>query len=609
MNKLSIKKVFVLSSVLACSTGLASASLANETNPASTDETASVASLTGETDSTSPYSTFQVVQTEEESAQGQVTSVSQLSDVQPTDWAYQALQSLVERYGCIAGYPNGTFRGNRAATRYELAAALNACLDQISDRFATKEDLEAVKALQEEFKAELATLKGRVDSLEARAAVLEAQQFSTTTKLVGEVIFQGVQGTNARPIPAGWEAVDQAFGQAGIPLFAPATGDNFTFLSRATLNFLTSFTGKDLLVTSLQAGSYDIPGIGSTPLFGGIFQSTAASLAPSFNQATSAPNSFGLYYLGYRFPILNDKGTVYTTLVGGELSDFTDTLNPNFDSDGQGALSGFGIRNPLYRQISGRYGGNSSGTGLGVNYNFSDKLSLSVGYLAPSGDAADSVLNSSSDSAGLFGGSYAAMAQLTFKPTKSLGLGLTYVRSYADNAFDLNLGGGSGSFRANNPFLSVPTSANSAGFQFSWNATPRFALSGWAGATFANAETSGTVISNLAPTPANPLGQSVNFQAGSDATIVNFALAASFPDLFGKGNMGGLIFGMEPQVISSSVANNTDPDMNFHIEALYRFRVNDNISITPGIIAVINPEGNSNNDPVIIGTVRTTFSF
>ena len=64
---------------------------------------------------------------------GQVTSVSQLSDVQPTDWAFQALQSLVERYGCIAGYPNGTFRGNRSATRYEMAAALNACLDQISD--------------------------------------------------------------------------------------------------------------------------------------------------------------------------------------------------------------------------------------------------------------------------------------------------------------------------------------------------------------------------------------------------------------------------------------------------------------------------------------------
>ena len=32
----------------------------------------------------------------------QTTSVSKLSDVRPTDWSFQALQSLVERYGCIA---------------------------------------------------------------------------------------------------------------------------------------------------------------------------------------------------------------------------------------------------------------------------------------------------------------------------------------------------------------------------------------------------------------------------------------------------------------------------------------------------------------------------
>ena len=57
----------------------------------------------------------------------QVNSVSQLSDVKPTDWAFQALQSLVERYGCIAGYPDGTYRGNRATGRYEFAAGLNSC--------------------------------------------------------------------------------------------------------------------------------------------------------------------------------------------------------------------------------------------------------------------------------------------------------------------------------------------------------------------------------------------------------------------------------------------------------------------------------------------------
>jgi hypothetical protein len=55
------------------------------------------------------------------------------SDVVPTDWAYQALSNLVEQYGCVAGYPNGTFRGNRAMTRYEAAALLNACLDRVTE--------------------------------------------------------------------------------------------------------------------------------------------------------------------------------------------------------------------------------------------------------------------------------------------------------------------------------------------------------------------------------------------------------------------------------------------------------------------------------------------
>jgi hypothetical protein len=104
----------------------------------------------------------------------QITSVSQLSDVQPTDWAFQALQSLVERYGCIAGYPDGTFRGNRALTRYEFAAGLNACLDRVNELIATattqgvtREDLVTLQRLQEEFATELVTLRGRVDTLEA----------------------------------------------------------------------------------------------------------------------------------------------------------------------------------------------------------------------------------------------------------------------------------------------------------------------------------------------------------------------------------------------------------------------------------------------------------
>ncbi len=84
----------------------------------------------------------------------QVTSVAQLSDVKPSDWAFQSLQSLVERYGCIAGYPDKTYRGNRSMTRYEFAAGLNACLDRINDLIAAstanlvkKEDLATVRTL------------------------------------------------------------------------------------------------------------------------------------------------------------------------------------------------------------------------------------------------------------------------------------------------------------------------------------------------------------------------------------------------------------------------------------------------------------------------------
>ena len=62
----------------------------------------------------------------------QVTSVTAFSDVQPTDWAYQALQNLVEQYGCVAGYPDASFRGNKSISRYEAAALLNTCLDSVT---------------------------------------------------------------------------------------------------------------------------------------------------------------------------------------------------------------------------------------------------------------------------------------------------------------------------------------------------------------------------------------------------------------------------------------------------------------------------------------------
>ena len=137
----------------------------------------------------------QRVQVEDENLQ-QVTSVSQLADVKPTDWAYEAIRGLVERYSCTAGYPDGRFRGNRSLSRYEFAAGLNACLQRIQELAADrptdlvlKQDLAAIQQLIAQFGPELAILRAKVDALQARTTELDLTQFSTTTKLRGEVIF------------------------------------------------------------------------------------------------------------------------------------------------------------------------------------------------------------------------------------------------------------------------------------------------------------------------------------------------------------------------------------------------------------------------------------
>ena len=96
---------------------------------------------------------------------GQVTNVNQLRDVAPTDWAYEALRSLVDRYGCISGFPNQTYQGSQPLSRYEFAAGLNSCLNQIERLIASQgsvagEDLETIQRLSQEFESELATLGG-----------------------------------------------------------------------------------------------------------------------------------------------------------------------------------------------------------------------------------------------------------------------------------------------------------------------------------------------------------------------------------------------------------------------------------------------------------------
>jgi hypothetical protein len=206
----------------------------------------------------------------------QVTSVTQFSDVQPTDWAYQALSSLVERYGCVAGYPNGTFGGSRALSRYEAAALLNACLDRVT------EVTDELKKLLAEFGAELAVLKGRVDGLEAQVSELEATQFSTTTKLRGEANF--VIG--------------------GVDDYQTKTGDvtRTAFNYDLRLNLDTSFTGADLLRTRLRSANFSSNPFGSS--------SSIFKLDKADNTTGENGNNVVIDRLFYQFPAFNNKATL-----------------------------------------------------------------------------------------------------------------------------------------------------------------------------------------------------------------------------------------------------------------------------------------------------------
>ncbi|MEQ8959522.1 MAG: iron uptake porin, partial [Coleofasciculus sp. C2-GNP5-27] len=253
----------------------------------------------------------------ETNALDQVTNVSQLRDVSPGDWAYEALRSLVERYGCIAGYPDGTYRGNRAMTRYEFAAGLNACLQQIERLIAGTDgvdggDLETLRRLIQEFEAELATLGARVDNLEGRVAFLEDNQFSTTTKLSGEVIF----------------------GLAGVAAGEDVNGDDIDnvtiFGHRTRLELNTSFTGEDVLRTRLQA-----EGLGSL---------TEQTITPEGDLffAGATDSDVVIDALLYDFP-LGENTRVVIDANAGASDDFASTVNPFLDGDGgSGALSRFG---------------------------------------------------------------------------------------------------------------------------------------------------------------------------------------------------------------------------------------------------------------------------
>lgn len=529
----------------------------------------------------------------------QVTSVSQLSDVQPTDWAFQALQSLVERYGCIAGYPDGTFRGNRALTRYEFAAGLNACLDQVNrliaggtNNLATKEDLIALQRLQEEFAAELATLRGRVDALEARTAELEANQFSTTTKLSGLAWFNvtgatankrvRVETTNTdTPLalrPAGRDPITNR------PVVQRVDDPEVTFSQLVWLTLTTSFTGKDQLVTQLAVGNGDSPA--NQFASAGLYNTFGT---PFLDQTGGVnPNEFILRELFYQFP-LSDRLQV---VVGPRINFYRYFDNNAFTFFLNGASTFNSNGSTLSNTVD-------RGAGAVVLWDINRRFRLRLGYLGESDEFLPAnPFNSAADpSKGLFKGTNSATVELAFSPSSRANFRFLYTRSNIQQI------GGQVGGAIGEPIYGVAddgyggkignATADTFIFNFDWLVARNFGVFG----RYSYGRT------NIFPRTDRPDG-TIKAQA--------YQMGLAFPDLGKDGALLTLSFLVPFDVTGGRrflVSGGGNGGTQYEFEATYYLPISDNIAIVPAFYLIGNANNFDNNPTIYVGNLRTQFSF
>ena len=502
-------------------------------------------------------------------SKNQVTSVTQFSDVQPTDWAYQALSNLVEKYGCVAGYPDGTFKGKQALSRYEAAALLNSCLDRVT------EVTDELQKLLNEFKVELATLKGRVDGLDKKVGKLEAQQFSTTTKLKGEASFVlgGVPGYGYTATNGGSK---QRYGST-------------TFNYDLRLNFDTSYTGQDLLRTRLRSGNFsDYPfGSSSTPF--------------KLEKAENYGNGIYVDRLYYTFPVDKNKTTKLT--VGALVRNTEITWLPTAYKSN--ILDFF--------SVAGTPGVYNKATGEGVGIEWKQKVakgkgawvfnanyivSGTAGALTGSVGGSKNGASGANSSYGIFDSNSGlnALAQIGYK-ANNWGAAIGY--RYGSQGAAIRDGNGAAG-AALSSSTTDPAYTNSLAFNAYWQPIH----TGWL--------------------PSISAGYGFNVVSGAVASSTtnssrSWNVGFQWDDAFVKGNAAGIAFGQAPYSNYSVAGTQAKP---FLVEWFYRFQVSDNISITPALFyasGVANSApgssttgGNGANNSAfngLGGVIQTTFKF
>ena len=482
-------------------------------------------------------------------SQEQVTSISQFTDLRPSDWAYQALSNLVERYGCVAGYPNGSFRGGQAMTRFEAAALLNACLDRVT------EVTDELKRLMAEFEKELAILKGRVDGLEAKVGQLEANQFSTTTKLKGIATFT-IGGASYGTVGGFLNDIELETDISGTRGALQAERVAFNYDVRLILD--TSFTGKDLLRTTLRAGNFGssvFGGAGSAPMEVA-FQEEGSSDAVSINR------------LFYQFPIgENFTGTVGARVRQDDMLAMWPSVYP-----ADSVLDRF-----TYAGANSAYNLNF-GAGVGLWYE-KDGFSLSANYVSNEYSAASSfkatgeLIGDVSIGGGVGDGSTTTI-QAGYAGN-NWGAAFAYNYTEAATAF------GAISLSSGQVFGYEAVGANNFGFSAYWQPEQ----SGWV------------------PSISAGFGATQFNGSGSNDDAWSWMVGLQWADAIIKGNAFGIGLG----------ETNTDADQ-FGFEVWYKFQVTDNISVTPAIFWIEN----GGTDFAAIGSplkdsfgavLKTTFKF
>jgi hypothetical protein len=347
----------------------------------------------------------------------EINRVEELSDVKPTDWAYQALKSLIDRYGVkINGFTDNTFRGDRPISRYQFTVGLAAVLDKIEDLIGNaigeqyvKDDIIVVQKLKREFEGALKQLTISIDTLEARNAELQANQFSPTTKLQGQQITAYSDGNRASK----------------------------TIISRTRLNLATSFNEKDLLFTQLESGNNGGDAIGFAQQKDinllGVNGLLANGGGLDFTEVESALRLRRLYY---SFRPTKD----FAVTVGPKISsrDFIDR-NRYANKEGEDFSSGFFLNNPLVVQNQiDRQGG------AGVAVAWEPKNSaLKVRSLYIANNA-----NQTNSNNGLFGDTHQGTVELEYSPRKELALRLQYTNAEINNT-DINALGLNGEYSFN----------------------------------------------------------------------------------------------------------------------------------------------------------------